>query len=817
MTELPQRDPGRTLLGSIALASAAALSYEILLLRLFSIVHWHHTAYMVISLALLGYGASGSVLAIWGERWLDRFHRVWATALLLAGAAMLLCFLAAQRIAVHPEQLLWSPRSAVRLGAVYLLLAVPFLFIASALGLALMRYRTEVVYAGDLIGAGAGGVLVVLALYLMHPSAVLRAVVTLVLFSAWLGAGRRSRRLGVTALALALVSWLLPAGWTALDVSEYKEMRQLLRVRGAFIAAERSSPLGLVTAVESPQVPLRHAPGLSLAARRGPPEQVALFVDAGAATVVTDVRGGEATLEHLHLLTADLPYHLHPLRSVLVLGAGGGEQVLRAQLHGVPEVVAVELDGQVIDLVRSRYGELSGGLYDRPGVEVFVAEARGFASRETGGFDLVEHAVVGGFGTQSPGLHALAESYLYTVEAFDAYLDHVAPGGLLAMTVGVRTPARATVKLVATALEVLRQRGIEAPEKRLAVVRSWQTATVVIKNGELDTGEVARLIDFCRERMFDVVFYPGMQPEEANRYNRLATAEHHDAVVALTGPDAQRYLERSKFELAPATDERPFFHQYFRWRSLPEIVGLKGRGGLPLLEAGYLVLIVTLIQSVVASLLLVVLPAWYLSRRVERVLPSGLRLRVVVYFGGLGLGFLFLEVAFLQRLILVLHHPVLAAAVVLTSFLVFAGLGSAAGPRIVAAGRGRTLRVSLLLIAAVGFLVLAASGLATPWLVGAPTIARVAASVALLAPLAFLLGLPFPLGLDRLKAVAPELVPWAWGINGCASVVSPVLATLLAVHLGFSAVIAMALVLYLALMLAVPTPGRSATGLSGAA
>jgi len=808
MTDPGAPPTGRPLI-SIGLASAAALAYEILLLRLFAITQWHHTAYMIISLALLGYGASGTVLGWWGSRWTERLSRVFPVALLLAGVSMILCFLLAQRVAVHPEEMLWVPRQIARLIAVYLLLAVPFLCVATAVGLALMRYRPPAIYASDLLGAGAGGALVVLSLYALDPMQVLRLVACLAFLAAWVGAretGAGSRWLAWLPAVLAAVVVLAPGAWTSLEISPYKGLSQLLRIQGARVAHQRSSPLGLVTAVESPLVPLRHAPGLSLAARRELPPQVALFVDGDGMSVVTDATGGESSLDYLHQSTAALPYHLRPPGSVLILASGGGERLLRARLHRADEIVAVELDRRVVELVRDSYRELSGRLYESRGVDVVVGEVRGFAARERRRFDVVEHVMLGGPGGQQLGLHGLSESYLGTVAAMQSYQRLLTPGGFLAITGWVSTPARGTIKRVATVLEALRREGVVAPERRLAVVRSWQTSTILVKQGELTPAEISTIVAFCRERMFDVVFYPGMERSEANRFNRLATPELHDGVVALVGERREQFLERSKFHLSPATDDRPFVHQYFRWRTLPEILTLKGRGGLPLLEAGYLVLVVTLGQALVLSLLIIGLPAWLRSRgsRGASGAPGIGWARVVFYFAGLGMGFLLLEVAFLQKFMLFLHHPVLAAAIVLSGFLAFAGLGSALAGRL----RFRVPRIlarkAMAWIIVCGVLALVGVRFAALWLVGAPVAVRVGAAIVLIAPLAFAMGMPFPLGLEVLRRKAPEMVPWAWGVNGCASVISPVLAVLLAVHLGFSAVILIALAVYGATAAAFP-------------
>jgi SAM-dependent methyltransferase len=513
---------------------------------------------------------------------------------------------------------------------------------------------------------------------------------------------------------------------------------------------------------------------------------------------------------YLDYSTSAAPYHVAQPSSVLVLGAGGGEGVLRALRHGA-SVVAVELDPQIVELVREDYGELSGSLYARPDVEVVVAEARELVTRDRRRFDLVEHVVVGGLGGGGPALASLSESFLYTVEAVALYLERLAPGGVLALTTWMDNPPRGPLKMAATAIAALESRGIEDPAGRLAMLRGWQTSTILIKDGAFSRAELERLRTFCRERFFDPVVYPGMDDAEANRFNRLDEPLLHRGVVALLGSERREFLDAYAFEVAPATDDRPFFHQFFRWRLLPEVLAGRGRGSLPLLEAGYIVLVVTLLQAAVLGALLVLVPLARLTRAVvprPEARPSGARppaappagvrslARPFTYFGALGLAFLFLEVSFLQKFVLFLHHPVYSAALVLTVFLVFAGLGSGLSERLERRFAGRAIAVAVAAIVALGLASLVALALAAPRLAAAPGTARLVAAALLIAPLAFFMGMPFPLGLARLRARRPELVPWAWAVNGCASVVSPVAATLLAVHLGFGWVMILALAAY---------------------
>ena len=342
--------------------------------------------------------------------------------------------------------------------------------------------------------------------------------------------------------------------------------------------AERSSPLGVITVVESPLVPFRHAPGLSLNAPGEPPAQLGVFVDGDGPSALLRYDGRREPLAYLDYLTSALPYHLLAHPRVLVLGAGAGADVLQAIAAARASVDAVELNPQMIDLVERDFADFSGRPYSATGVRVHVAEARGFVARHRGRFDLIEVALLDAFGASSAGLYALSESYLYTVEALEAYLDRLEPGGMLAITRWIDLPPRDVLKLFGTAAAALERRGVAAPGRQLALVRSWKTVTLLVKNGAFTPAEIAALEEFCRERSFDADYYPGMRPEQANRYNVLDASYFHDGALALLGPEREAFVERYKFAIAPATDDRPHFFHFFRWRTLPELLALKSAG-----------------------------------------------------------------------------------------------------------------------------------------------------------------------------------------------------------------------------------------------
>jgi Spermine/spermidine synthase domain len=792
----PDQRPSRAVVLAVGVLSGAALAYEILLIRLFAIIEWHHLAFLVISLALLGYGASGTLLALLRDRILKAFTITAACAAAAFGAMAVGSFLIVERMDFNSLEIIWSTRQLAKLFLLYLLFAVPFFCAATSIGLTLTRFgeQSPRVYRADLIGGGCGSAAITGLLFVTHPVTALQVVACAGFAAAALFLAHepflRRRAVVVMLAGIAAVTAARPL-LLPIRVSQYKELSQALRIPAARVIEERSSPLALLSVVESAAVPFRFAPGLSLNYAGELPQQVGVFSDGSGLTVITRYEQ-TSSAAYLDFVPSAAPYHLRHCGDVAIVGAGGGGEVLSALIHGATHVTAVELNPQMIDLVRRRFGSYAGEIYRDRRVRVVNGEARRFISDSTDRFDLIQIALVDSFAGSAAGVHALAESYLYTVESLADMLAHLRRGGYLVITRWTQVPPRDVVKLLATSAVAIEKLGLR-PARSIALVRTWNTASVIVKRGELDPNEVAALRRFCEARSFDLDYAPGLRREETNRTNVLGEPLLFDLASALVSGDGAReeLFDRYKFFIRPATDDRPYFFHFFKWRVFPELLRLRGRGGMPLVEWGYVILIAAIVQALIAATIFLLVPLLLLRRRTSTSL-----VRLAVYFGSTGLGFLFLEIAFIQQLTLFLGHPLYAVAIVLSSLLVFAGLGSGVVERLRRRAGERALKFVPLIVGGVALIELPLVRLLLHTTLGLPPIAKVAISIAVVAPLAFFMGMPFPSELRRLAEDDAAAVPWAWGINGTASVLSSMFATLIAVHFGFSIVIAAAVLLY---------------------
>ncbi len=854
----------RALFAAVGLVSAAGLGYEVALTRVLSIAEWHHFAYMIISVALLGFAASGTAIALLRRRLRGREETAFRWGALLLVVALPGSHALVQAIPFETFELLVRPRQLGWLFLLYGVLAVPFFLVSwcVTLGFLLASERVGGVYFANLVGSGLGAMGAVGVLFLLSPGRVpllLAAPVAAGFLASLSGRnGGRPRWLGGLAVA-GLLLFLI--GSPDVRISQYKGLAYALDLPDARVLAEAESPVSVVSAVSSDLI--RETPGQIAGYPMGElgelPEQVGLYFDADAVSPVHRFRGDLEPFAFLDYVTPALPYRVLRRPRVLVVGAGGGTEVLNALVHGARGVTAVEVDPSVFTLLRGPLAEFSGGLYGRPDVTPVLAEARGWLEAHPDArFDLIQISLLDSFTASAAGVRALSESYLYTVEAVELYLERLAPEGVLAVTRWLRSPPRDAVKMLATLTEAAERAGIERPGEHIAFARSWNTGTLLLSRGTLGPERVAAIRAWTEERGFDLAWLPGLQASEVNRYTVLEEPVYWRAarrILAVDRAERERFYRDYAFHVRPATDDRPYFFRFFRWSSAERVLGMLGSQWRNAVEWGYVVLVATVLQAVAAALLVVLLPlggvAWWRRRRRSRGearwggraegeagagrdragqpgAPAGPGTPgMVLYFGALGLAYLSLEIAFIQKLMLFLAHPVYAVGVVLAAFLVFSGLGSALADRLMGpvasttraaralAGRpGRLIGLAALLIGLlVGLYLLVLPPLFAAW-AGWPDPARVAASLLLLAPLAFLMGIPFPTGLQIVSGDGGSRVPWAWGVNGAASVVAAPLATLAAVHLGFTAVVGLAVGLYAAAATSVatwnPGPGSAA-------
>jgi spermidine synthase len=791
---------------AVALLSGASLGYELLLLRFFSLMYWDHFAHLILSMALLGFGASGTVLALSQQRFFSDVPRSFGRCCLLFVCALLAATTLAGRIGFNPPEVIWDSGQLLRLTAVFLVTTLPFLCAGLAIGL-IMRHRSESatrIYQADLTGAACGALLVMGLLFVLKPQDSVRALALVAVAAALLIHPRRSAREWAILVLVVLLPLCWPSRWLTPVLSPFKGLSQTLHLPQIRIVGETHSPTGLYTVLGGGTVPFRTAPGLSMLAPAGPPEQMLLFRDGHPMGPVHDLRTGLEAMTFMRWTPMALPYGLVEHPRVLVLGAGGGGDVGHALLEGAEQVDAVEPHRELIDFISWQLRPFAGHLYDHDRVRLACGNVRGFLAARHHTYDLIQ---ISPLGTATPpigGGHALEPQSLYTVEGMHLALSRLSADGLLAISLELDLPPRAAVKLLATVVHALRRLGsVHDPSQHVAVIRAWNTLTLIASPAPLDPQRQTAIRAFCRSRSFDLDWLPGISATEVNRVNVLERPFVYEAALALWR--GEEIAQLRPFLLTPPTDDCPWFSHFFRWRSFPTLWAQRAAGAAALLEWEYLLLWMSLGVALLTSLVAIVWPLLLAPRPLTpgQGKPQSPLMPQAIYFAALGLAFFFMEITFIQQFTLFLSDPMIAMAVVVPSFLFFAGCGSGLAGRLHTlpdlSGRWRNRPVLM----AVGAMLLVAATFL--WLL--PLVFRVGAAwslplrivvaIGLIAGLAVWMGMPFPLGLQRLGRHRPDLVPLAWAINGCCSVISTIAATILALHAGFQVVMAVALVLYL--------------------
>lgn len=785
----------------VFLVSLAALCFELALTRLFSVALSHHFAFMVVSLALLGYGASGSFLTLFPSFLKKRPDLFLSCSAMLFSMSCVGAYTAANHIPFDPFRISWDRLQLAYLFVDYLLLSVPFFFSGLCVSGALTHLATEAgrIYFFDLVGAGVGSVLTLLLFMPLGG----QATVILPALVAGLGAlvfglKRPSCRWTVV-LSLVLLGFLVLLLWTKPSILEgrispYKSLKLALWYPESRVLDTEWNAFSRVDVVESPLV--RFAPGLSLNFLKPLPPQLGITIDGDNMTAMTRYDGRKAPVAFVSHLPDVLVYRIAEGNRVLVIEAGGGLGVLTALVSGAKRIDAVFDNPLVFRMVSERYGEFAGSIFKDPRVATVVKSGRSFLRQTDLSYDVIQYSPLSSLGASSTGIRGLQESYMFTVEAIVDAFSRLKPEGVLSVTQYLLPPPRQEIRLVHLVLAALARMEVPEPERHLAMIRTWGTFTLLLKRSPFSEGEIQRVRNFCERERFDTVYFPGMTRSQANRYNRFSRPIYFEMVRNLLSEAGRRRLiQEYLFDLRPVTDDKPFFFNFFRWEKIVPLYRAMHKKWQPFVEGGYLVPVV-LIESMIASAFLILLPVVF-RRRDPFPGRQGFRLWALAYFALLGWGYMFVEIVFIQKLILFLDHPVYAMATVIFGLLMSSGLGSFFSQSVT---DERLKAILVVILFMVGFLVwgyLRAFPLVVSHFLGLGLGYREVITLILLFPLGFLMGMPFPLGIRFLKQVDPAMIPWAWCANGCFSVMGAVLSVVLALGVGFSGVLMVAGAVYI--------------------
>ncbi|MDR2103942.1 MAG: hypothetical protein LBP42_07570, partial [Treponema sp.] len=796
-------------------------------MRIFSVGGWSNFGSLVISTALLGIGLSGIILTLledWVVKRIDTLLSALAVSLPLLLAAAVF---AAQMVPFNPVFLASDLRQLWFIGAYYIIYGTPFFVIAAFTGISFMALRREVqrVYFWNMIGSGIGGFFIILFMFFLPPQSLILPILVLAIIAALFASVIEDKETGTArfplirllALTVSVAGSLFCVFFGGnIRVSDYKDISYVRKYPDPKLVHHSYGPGGEYHVYASQY--FHFAPGLSdNAALRIPsmPTQPywGLFVDgSGPIGIMGNLRENERI--YMDYLPMAAPYVTLARPDVLLINLSGGINAQIARYKGARKIDIVEPSIETIRLLRDdpNISRFTGGLLRTEGLSLIQGEGRAFCVDHKRSYDLIEISLVDSIGLSNSGGYAIHEDFKYTVEAFTEYLASLKEEGILSVTVWDRlNPPRNVPKLLNTIITAMRESGMETPEQSLYSFGLFMsTSTILVKNGAFAEGELYDLNNFVRTRSFEFLYVPGMDLPQRDinllmdTYSRHFEGRQEEAVESFTNADMYRALipeffagggktveDRYVFDIRPIRDSRPYYSGFLKLRNLPLYLDqLEDISE----EWGYLLLLGLLIQACVFGFIVIVIPLigrWKTLFKNRRG-----TLGVIFYYAGLGLGYMLIEIYFIQRLGVFLSNPTYSTSIVITVMLLCSALGNLASG-LLKSFRPILVPVSCLLIAAcLCFYIFFLDDFLARFL-SASLVIRILVSTAIIAPAAFFMGTPYPNGLDSLQENKPHLLPWAWGMNGGLSVAGSALARLLTVTSGFPVLLGAGALVYI--------------------
>ncbi len=777
----------------ISLVSTATLCLEISLIRFFSVSQQYHFAFLVVSIAFLGYGASGSYLSLLKNIQHRALESFLSKTTLIFSVSIPLSTFAANAIPFDIVTLSWNSNQIFLIFLYYIVLSLPFFFAGMIISFAITRIPSAVntIYFFDLLGAGVGALLTIFIFLPKGDKGVLLILSSFILIAAWLFGFKMSIWFKVSVFLLLVTEiCLFAAGpsWLSFRVSSFKALPVALKYPEAKHLITRWNAISRIDVIDSPAV--RYAPGLSLLYTQNLPPQLGLSIDGSELNAITGCKTlKDSSLDFLSFLPSSLPYFLLEQPRVLVIEPKGGLDILAALHFNASFVKVIEENPLVRQIVHEELSSFSGQIYEREQIRSETSNSRSALKKEKDEYDLITFSLADVFGSAGTGHYGFGEKYLYTIESFSNTLDRLSPNGIASMTFYLLPPPRQEIRILATWIEAIR-RMTDRPEVHLIAIRSWGTISYFIKKSPFTHEDIKILKDFADRNLFDLVYYPGIKPDEPNIHNQFDKPIYYDIALKLLSPsECQKFYKDYLFQVRPVSDDSPFFFNFFKLKKIKSTYTALGQKLLPLLQGEFLVFIL-LAQAVLVASGLILLPVLIQQKRKKHREIS--TIAVFFYFGLIGMSFIFLEITFIQKFILFLGHPLYSMALIVFALLFSSGTGSLTSKKILGRNELKNIRIVFLLVA---FLIITYS-FALPFFfnmfIGSNSVVKLFVSFSMIFPLGFLMGFPFPTGIRFLKNDGIKIIPWAWATNAFSSVVNSVAALAVAFWGGYTLVMIIA-------------------------
>ena len=755
-----------TLFLSVFLISFTSLLAEILLTRIFSATLMYHFAFFVISVVMFGFSFGGTTLYIIQGRIKKTPPQKVVYSVLLLTSLSFLPLLVVPYISFNPYGIDEINYSALIF--LFLLCSLPFFFIGFLLSYLFTIYRKDsgYIYFFDLAGAGLG---VFSAYFLINYLGMMSSLILLCVFSSFTVALSSAKKNLLPSLTLVLVFILFIPGIAFLNEDPIAKGRDLSALFTKWNTFSMIRVYGNETAAGLTDRSIY----CTTDAYNGTfPQQLSMDIDAGASTPIIRYSGNSSDLEFFRFDAVSVAYHLSNFSSALIIGPGGGRDVLAAIFFGVPSITAVEINPIIVnDVMKGRFRNYSGDIYQHEGVVIVLDDARSYIRNSNKKYGIIQATFVDTWAATSAGAYSLSENNLYTVESVSEYISHLSSDGFLTIS---RFNGSESLKLTMLYVEAAKKLGIKDPGKHIAVIRYKQHSTHIFKNSEFTQSEIQALLSDAKKTNYETDYYPGSPVK--NPFSAI-----------IEDNESARLASSGFFDLSPSTDDSPFFFNNKKISQIPGVLTGENK------DVGLFLLYGLLLLSLILTFILII-PVAVIKRKTLK--GGSAKYLYLGYFSLLGLAFMIIEVSFLQKFMLFLGHPIYSTLVVLSSLLISAGIGSfitgMVDPKNIKAFLSKALTATILIIVIYNISLYPLFNL----LLGLDIQFRVLISILLLSIMGLFMGMLFPLGIKAVGTHDSELIPICWSANGAFSVLGSVLAVIFSMNAGFTNTIFAAAGLY---------------------
>jgi len=830
----------RNQLAALFFISTAGIAFELYVMRVFSVGSWSNFGSLVISTALLGIGLAGIILTFVEEHIRRRPEMYMSILSILLPLFMAGSVIVAQKVPFNPIFLASDSRQLWFIGAYYIIYGLPFFIIAAFVGISFITLsdRIQGVYFWNMIGSGVGGLFIVLFMFFLPPQYLLLPVLALTIVAALLSSCRKDGKLHfpvpyVIGLSLTTIGSIFLTFFCGnIRISDYKDISYVRRYADSALVHHSNGPAGEYHVYASRY--FHFAPGLSdnaVLSIENLPTQLywGLFIDgSGPIGIMGHFKEDEKV--YMDYLPMAAPYSMISEPDVLLVNLSGGINANVALYNGARSIDITEPSPEMIRLLRDdpSVSRFTGNLLDTDKINVIRGEGRSHCVNNENSYDLIELSLVDSVGLTDSGGYTVHEDFKYTVEAFKDYFSGLKEGGILSVTVWDRlNPPRNVPRLLNTIIRAMKESNFENPEKCLfsfGLLRS--TSTILVKKGAFTQRDLNDLNKFIKKCSFELFYAPGADlplrdldilmasyrsqfvendsgDSGKEKTDTVTNADMYRTVIPMFFAGGAKKIEDAYiFDIRPVTDSRPYYTGFLKMNELSVYMDqLRDISE----EWGYLLLFAMLIQACIFGLIVILIPV--IGKRKTLFKKRRGTVGVILYYAGLGLGYMLIEIYLIQRLAVFLSNPTYSTSMVITVMLISSALGN------ITSGLLKRYRVFVVPAACVligggllfyifgldGFLALFhSSSMMTRFLV----------SALIIAPPAFFMGIPYPNGLASLQETKPSLLPWAWGMNGGLSLVGSATARLLSVANGFPVLLKLGIGIYLMVGLLFPINQR---------